>query len=82
MTLPFINLNGSSPARLAEGYKIAAIALDGALSRIAETAPNGRDYLDAYALKQAIGEHAQRLSVLRGVITELEALAAHCEVRR
>ena len=82
MTLPFINLNGSSPARLTEGYKIAAIAVEAALGRIVETAPNGRDYLDGYALREATKEHARRLGALRDIIAELEALAAHCEVRR
>lgn len=82
MTLPFINLNGSSPRRLAEGYSIAVLGVEGAIERIRETAPNGRDYIDAHALKQATKEHQARIDVLSKVREELEALVEHCEARR
>lgn len=81
-TLPFINLNGSSPKRLAEHYSIAVLAVETAIARVREVAPNGRDYIDGHALRAARAEHERRLKTLDGVLSEMEALVAHCEARR
>lgn len=79
MILPTIHLNGSSPNRLAEGYKVAAIALDAAIARLRETSPNGRDYLANWELLEACTEHADRVALLQRVRADLTELVRHCE---
>lgn len=79
MILPTIHLNGSSPHRLAEGYTIAALALDGAIARLRETAPNGRDYLANWELSEACTEHADRVALLLRARADLTELVRHCE---
>lgn len=79
MILPVIHMNGSSPNRLAEHYSMAILALEGAIARLAEVAPNGRDYPagdDAFAT--AAREHTERLRSLEKVRADLEALCVHC----
>lgn len=80
MILPVIHLNGSSPNRLAEHYSMAILALEGAIARLAEVAPNGRDYYPAGedAFATAAREHSERLRSLEKVRADLEALCVHC----
>lgn len=79
MILPTIHLNGSSPHRLAEGYKATAIAIDGAIARLRETSPNGRDYLANWELQEACTEHADRVALVQRVRADLTELVRHCE---
>lgn len=44
MIKPTIHLNGSDPARLAEGYKEAFVALSDAIDKMCQVRPNDRDY--------------------------------------
>lgn len=82
MILPFINLNGSSAGRLADDAKTDHYLLTQALESLRSHGPNGRDYLDAHALKGAIAEHVARLDAIRKVLADLETFAEHCEDRR
>lgn len=77
LTLPAINLNGSSPDVLVEGLREAVVALSAAIDAVAKTAPHGRDYqtLDDTALPAAQHEHAERMASLHGVKAELEQIA-------
>lgn len=81
MILPVIHLNGSSAARLAETYKIAIISLETALNRLAEAAPNGRDYypLGESAFEEAREEHFARIKKLETVRDEFAELWSHCD---
>lgn len=78
MTLPHLTRNGSSPARLAEGYEVARLAIGQALKCVQDTAPNARDYLTADDYITARTEHEARVRVLRIMGDEMAALARHC----
>jgi len=79
MTAPTININGTSPERLAEQYGTAKIAVLKALDALGASEPHGRDYYHTPgALAQAQREHLSRLARLEAVQRELSALEIHC----
>lgn len=78
MTLPHLTRNGSSPARLAEDYEVARLALGKALECVQDTAPNARDYLTTDDYITARTRHEARVSALRAMGDEMAALARHC----
>lgn len=75
---PCIHTGGTSRTALAAGYRRAAGALDDALTLLAETCPNGRDYythpLGPDAMARAVREHEAREARLLAVYAELAAL--------
>jgi hypothetical protein len=77
MILPTIHLNGTSRESLLEGYQEAIDALVEAGRKVAAAGPNGRDYYvqGNKAFPQAMDEHEARLTKIRKVILELEAIA-------
>jgi hypothetical protein len=77
MQLPLIHLNGTSKKSLLEDIEEAYSALNAALSKLAQTGPNGRDYypLPGNAFEVARQEHMARLGKLFEVKKELEELA-------
>lgn len=82
MTFPTVHLNGTSAQDLLEGYERAHEALREAMEALAQAAPNGRDYYvqQPGAFESAIAEHQSRMTRLRDVSLELEALAEHVSV--
>lgn len=76
MMIPTIHMNGTSAASLQEGYADAYTAIGRAIETLAAAGPNGRDYYpqgpDAY--EKARTEHDTRITALRNVQAELEAL--------
>ena len=79
MTHPTIHLNGTSKSELLENLIEAGAACQHAIKKVAETAPNGRDYYtqDRNAFKQANIEHHSRLDRLKAVLAELEEMMEH-----
>lgn len=80
MTMPTINLNGTSQNVLVSKYGFARIALQNALDSMYEAAPHGRDYQTMHkgAYAEAANEHAERTQTLRRLISEIETLELHC----
>lgn len=78
MMVPTIHLNGTRKDDLIEALHNAILAVNTAIERVAETAPNGRDYYPQgpAAITAAQNEHVARLRRLGDVGTELEELAA------
>jgi hypothetical protein len=77
LTAPTIHMNGTARDSLLEANLGASDALRAALAALELNAPNPRDYYpqgDA-AFPAAAREHADRVSRLRSVLAELEALA-------
>lgn len=77
VTVPAVNINGSSPGTLLEALSNAVIALGNAIDTVAQTAPHERDYqtLPPEAFLAAQHEHAERIASLHGVKGDLEAIA-------
>lgn len=77
MQKPTIHLNGTGRDSLIEQQCNAARSLRAALEALGEAAPNARDYYpqggDAYPAARA--EHESRVSRVRAVLEEVEALA-------
>lgn len=71
---PIPHLNGTALERLLQDRKDAANALRRALTALADTAPNGRDYyLTAEGrFEKAKAQHARRVDAVAGVLAELE----------
>lgn len=76
LTFPIIHLNGSSKSFLQEEYRLAARSVRATIDVVAKVYPHGRDYypISPDALLSAQAEHAARLSKLREVAEELEAI--------
>ena len=76
MIVPTVHLNGTSKDELLRQVLEADRAINVALSRLHDAAPNGRDYYPAGpgALKQATEEHRARIDRLVDIRTELLAL--------
>lgn len=74
MMVPTIHLNGTSAERLLEALEAAYIAVGEAQQKLAEAAPNGRDYYPqgADALYKAQDEHFARMQRLEDVKRELQ----------
>jgi len=79
MQLPTININGTDRADLLALYMRARKALDAAAGALSEASPHGRDYQtqEPGALLQAQREHADRMTAIRKVRAEIEAIAEH-----
>jgi hypothetical protein len=78
---PSIHLSGTSKERLLEAIEEAYHAITVAQEKLAETAPNGRDYYPqgGQALNQATDEHIRRTQKLEDVKRELQRLAEHID---
>jgi hypothetical protein len=76
-TSPTIHLNGTSRESLLEAIEEAHAAIREAQVKLAETAPNGRDYYPQgpAAHDEAVKEHNARMTKLVDVQHELEELA-------
>ena len=79
MMFPTIHLNGTAKADLLEAIEQAHAAVMQAQKKLAETAPNGRDYYPQgpQAIYEAQNEHCARMQKLLDVKLELEAQAEH-----
>lgn len=77
--LPTIHLNGTSLAALAEANDTAHHAVLDAIAKLAEAAPNGRDYYPQSpdALYEAQDEHYDRIKRLQSVAKELEQIGEY-----
>jgi len=76
MTFPTIHANGTHPDTLKSDLDAAYEAIETAVDRLRQAAPNGRDYYpqgDA-AFTAAANEHRDRIGKLRGVQAEIEAV--------
>ena len=81
MHLPIINLNGTARSDLLELYIDAKRALQHAVTALNAAAPHGRDYQTYrdhdstfYAAQR---EHAERILMVRKVLSEIETIAEH-----
>jgi hypothetical protein len=76
MPLPSIHLNGTSKERLVAALCDASDALNVALDKMRQTAPNGRDYYrqGPEALERADAEHMDRMRRVAAVKDEVDAL--------
>jgi hypothetical protein len=77
---PTIHSNGTGANSLTDAYTKAMLAVHDAITAVAESGPNGRDYYPqgGDAIQAAVEEHRTRLAALEKVRDELEQLAAHC----
>lgn len=77
MMTPTIHLNGTSRDALVSAYLIAIHRIEGALSAMRDTVPNGRDYYPqgAGAIEMAIAEHLRRMKAIEAVRDELAQIA-------
>jgi hypothetical protein len=76
MTIPTVHDNGTSKARLIEGYEAASASIEAAYQAVKATAPNGRDYYPQgpAAMEQATAEHLARLKKLDEVRDEIDSI--------
>lgn len=76
---PTIHLNGTSKEELERQVEEAYSALGDALCKLANMAPNGRDYYPqgADALYKAQDEHRARMQKITDIQKELEELAEY-----
>jgi antitoxin component HigA of HigAB toxin-antitoxin module len=76
-TKPTINPHSTSPQALLDKRLLAIDAMRLAISALALSAPNARDYQTAApdAFARAMNEHRRRLARLESVINELKGLA-------
>jgi hypothetical protein len=81
MVKPTIHINGTSAESLLYAYRDAADAVQDALHKLYETAPNARDDYPQGdgALSQATAEHNARIEKLMDVANELTELAMHAD---
>jgi hypothetical protein len=79
MIFPTIHLNGTSKDDLLEALMEANAAIRDAQKKLAETAPNGRDYYPQgpNVIYQAQDEHVARMNKLVEVERELSEIAEH-----
>lgn len=77
VTLPVINLNGSSPKRMIEDILRTRRMVDMAMDALAAVNPHGRDYHTAPAgqYEKARAEHDARYNALQTVYEDLEKIA-------
>lgn len=83
MMVPTIHLNGTSKEQLLTAIVEAHSALLQAEGKLAETAPNGRDFYTqgAVAHTKAMDEHVSRYQRLETVRKELEQLAEEIDTQ-
>lgn len=73
IVLPIIHMNGNSRQSLLDEIQEAITALTEGLHRLAEMAPNGRNYYPAPGLLElAQAQHQQRLRALRTILKDLK----------
>ena len=74
---PTVHLNGTAWVDLYSQYENATRAVDDAITKLCAAAPNGRDYYvqqESGAAARAQDEHHDRITRLKGVKAELEAI--------
>lgn len=78
---PLVHLNGSSAQHLIDEALGVAQAIGSAMARLAEAAPNARDYypLGDAAWNQAKREHEDRQARLKSVYDEIAAIYTKLE---
>jgi hypothetical protein len=76
LTAPTVHINGTSRDELLGQLETAAAALNTAIEKLSNAAPNGRDYYPQgpRAWARANDEHVARLGKLQSVYEELQAL--------
>ena len=74
---PLVHMNGTSRDTLASVNTHARLCLREALEALGDAQPNARDYylLGDAAWARAQSEHAARMTALRNVLAEMNALA-------
>lgn len=75
---PTLNINGTAPEQLLEGYEKAFRALREVNAAMREIAPHGRDYqtvTDSDVYEKAREEHALRIVALNKIEREIIELA-------
>jgi hypothetical protein len=77
LAIPTVHLNGTAKADLINGYCEAIEALHDAGRKLAAAYPNGRDYYPqgGDAINVAMRQHEARMTKLKEIIGELEAIA-------
>ncbi len=77
LRIPTVHRNGTSKDELVRQNREARRALYAAREKLAQAAPNGRDYYTqgSTALQAAMNEHTARERKLSEVIDELDAIA-------
>ena len=77
LTIPTVHMNGTSRDNLVNPLREAYKALRIALDKLAETAPNGRDYYPQGpdAINRAMDEYRSRQERLQSVQKELTDIA-------
>jgi hypothetical protein len=84
MLAPTIHVNGTSADRLISAVCDAGSAIDDAMAKLREVAPNARDYYPqgANAIQTAQGEYLDMLAKLNAVRSELQDLALKIDRQR
>jgi hypothetical protein len=84
--VPCIHLNGSDPANLLKDLTLAMNAITLAIKRVAEAAPNGRDYyvydrgaIGGLAGHRVMQEHETRCQKLNQVLEEIKEMRDHVQ---
>ena len=88
MTLPSININGTTASDLLEQQTEVLHSIRAVLVKLSLAAPHGRDYIDVYnattsgryygGFDAAREEHFARINKIRDVMVEVEMIAEHC----
>ena len=83
LAIPTIHLNGTSRETLVNDLCDALEALSKAITAVAKTCPNGRDYYvqGPDAIQEALRQHANRLHNLTAVKNELNEIAEELAYR-
>jgi hypothetical protein len=81
LTLPTVHLNGTSRDELQRQIFFAITAIENAIRKLNNAAPNGRDYYPQgqNAWGKANDQHVARVGKLVAVVDELEAIATALE---
>lgn len=77
VSTPTVHLNGTSREELQNQLQEAIWATENAIRKLANAAPNGRDYYPQgqNAWSRANDEHVARLGKLQSVVDDLEQIA-------
>ncbi len=71
---PIVHLNGTSPERLIDALSDAYDAVNTAIDKLRECAPNGRDYYpEPGRMEKAIDQHRVRGEYLKAVLDSIQA---------
>lgn len=82
ITLPTVNINGTSRDDLVAQYNAAAVAVHTAIAELHKIDVHGRDYpglSGEHNAKRARAEHAARIAKLDSVLADLRAILDHVE---